>query len=259
MRKKEECFCEICGVSSTIKRVNFIKMANMHLCEKHRDQFKRFGEFKDSNQRGVFDLNDIRIINDIAEIDTYDQYGNVVETFILDSEDVNKLNNKKWRTVYKKDKPYLFTGNQKQERIYFHRLVMNNPELQVDHINGNTLDNRKENLRIVSIQENMKNLLKKKDNKSGIRGVSFNKRKNSWKTDFTCEKIRYYLKDYPTIEEAVYQRYILEVYFLKNLRNTSNDNLYFEHINKLTKTQKDSIKKYIISKLNISKERVEKI
>ena len=33
MRKKEECFCEICGVSSTIKRVNFIKMANMHLCE----------------------------------------------------------------------------------------------------------------------------------------------------------------------------------------------------------------------------------
>ena len=44
----------------------------------------KFGEFKDSNSRGVFDSNEIRILEKWAEIDTYDSYGNIVETFILE-------------------------------------------------------------------------------------------------------------------------------------------------------------------------------
>lgn len=258
MRKSEEKFCEVCGISSTIKKVVNNKLAGMCLCKKHLEQFKKFGEFKDSNHRSVFDSNEIRIFNDYAEIDTYDSYGNVVSTFILDKDDVDKLGVHKWRTVFKNEKPYLFTGNQKKERIYFHRLVCVTEE-QVDHIDGNTLNNRKNNLRSVSIQQNMKNLQKKCSNTSGIRGISFDKKKNSWKTDFTYEKTRYYVKNWPTIEQATYQRYLLEKYFLKEYRNTANDTTYFEHINKLTTSQKNEIIEYLCNKLNISKERVEKI
>lgn len=258
MRKKEECFCEVCGVSSKVKRVGFNKFTGMTLCAKHRDQFQKYGEFKDHSPRGVFDPNEIRIKDNIAEIDTYDQFGNVVETFILDIDDVDKLKDRKWRTVYKNNKPYLFTGNQKSERLYFHRLVLPTNR-QIDHISGNTCDNRKCNLREVSIQENMKNLQKKSNNTSGIRGVSFDMKRQNWKTDFTFEKKRYYLKQWPKKEQAVYQRYLLEIFFLKEYRNTANDILYMEHINKLSDLEKKEIKDYVNSKINTSKDGVVKI
>lgn len=258
MRKSEEKFCEVCGISSTVKKVVNNKLSGMCLCEKHAEQFKKFGEFKDHNSRGVFDPNEIRVYEDYVEIDTYDSYGNIISTFIIDKEDVDKLGSYKWRTVFKNNKPYLFTGNQKKERIYFHRLIYPT-NLQIDHIDGNTLNNRKSNLREVTVQQNMLNLQKKCSNTSGIRGVSYDKNKNCWKTDFTCEKIRYYVKAWPNIEQAVYQRYVLEKIYLGEYRNTSNDTTYFKHINNLTDSQKNEIIEYLCNKLNISKERVEKI
>ena len=240
---KEIHYCDVCGISSK----------DMYLCRKHREQFMKFGEFKDSNPRGIFDSNEIRILEKYAEIDTYDSYGNIIETFILDKDDIEKLRNYKWRAVYKKDKPYLFTGNQKKERIYFHRLVMDNPELQVDHINGNTLDNRKENLRIVSIQDNMKNLKKRKNNTSGIRGVSFSERDQQYRVDFTYENKRMYFKTFSSKAHAVYLRYLLEKEFLKDFRNTSNDGKYFSYINSLSNIEKEQVEIYFKKRLNTLK------
>lgn len=171
----------------------------------------------------------------------------------MDKDDVEKLGKHKWRTVYKNDKPYLFTGNQKKEKIYFHRLVMNNPETQVNHINGNTLDNRKENLRTVSVQDNMKNLQKKKDNTSGIRGVSFSERDQQYKVDFTYEKKRMYFKTFDTKAHAVYLRYLLEKEFLKDFRNTSNDEEYFSYINSLSNIEKRQVETYFEKQLNTLK------
>lgn len=256
MKKQGERFCEVCGVSSTVKNVVFNKATNMCLCEKHKLQYKKYGEFKDSNPRGIFDPNEIRILEDHAEIDTYDSYGNVVETYIIDLDNVKDLGDKKWRTVYKNSKPYMFSGNQHSEKIYFHRLVLPTSK-QVDHISGDTRDNRKSNLREVDIQENMLNLQKKCTNTSGIRGVSYDSKRNKWKTDFTFKKQRYYLKSWPTIEQAVLQRYICEKYFLESFRNEANDSAYKTHIDNITDLQKEEVINYVCTKLNISKERVE--
>ena len=255
---KEIHYCSICGVSSEIKRVNKIKDYGNYLCEKHREQWKKYGKFLDNSSRGVFDPNEIRILKDYAEIDTYDSHGNLVTTFKLDIEDIPKLGTKKWRTVFKNSKPYLFTGNQKSERIYFHRLIFPT-EKQIDHISGDTSDNRKKNLREVSLQENMMNLQKKSSNTSGIRGVSLDKKRNTWKCDFTFCKQRFYFKQYSTIEEAVYLRFLCEITFLKDKRNRANDVLYKEHINKLSDSQKLDIKNYFNNKINTMKVGVEKI
>lgn len=162
-------------------------------------------------------------------------------------------------TVYKTGKPYLKTGNQKSKIEYFHRIVMDSPEAQVDHIDGNTLNNKKSNLRVVSLENNMKNLKKQSINTSGIRGVSFSERDQLYKVDFTYEKKRYYFKGFHSKAEAVALRFICEKYFLKNYRNTSNDELYKYYINELTDSQKKSVIKYFKEKINSSKDGVNSI
>lgn len=62
----------------------------------------------------------------------------------------------------KHGEPYAATTI-KGKKIYMHRLLMGLPEgLQVDHINKQTLDNRCENLRIVTQSENNRNRIKYK-------------------------------------------------------------------------------------------------
>ena len=54
------------------------------------------------------------------------------------------------------------------------------PEGHVDHINGDRTDNRIENLRDVTRQENQRNLKKPSHNKSGVVGVSWDASRGSW-------------------------------------------------------------------------------
>ena len=137
-------YCSACG--KIIDKYGSIKL---QLCSKHYQQFRRFGEVKDHNQRTVWDDNEIRILDTYAEIDTYDQYGNIIATYTLDIEDVKYLSNKTWRTVYKgrNNIPYLVTGH----TIYFHRLIMGDPNCEIDHIDRNTHNNCKKNLRFAKL------------------------------------------------------------------------------------------------------------
>ena len=62
------------------------------------------------------------------------------------------------------------------------------PIEQIDHINGNRLDNRIENLREATDQQNKQNLGVSKANKSGMRGVHFVKKKNKWCAQITSHR-----------------------------------------------------------------------
>ena len=89
------------------------------------------------------------------------------------------------------------------KRVMFHRMVMNAPvEMEVDHINHNTLDNRRENLRVVSHIVNMANRGLQTNNKTGMNGVSFMKSNSRYYAQINVNGKRMYLGCYKTIEEA---------------------------------------------------------
>lgn len=84
---------------------------------------------------------------------------------------------------------------------YLHRCVAGlKPGHVVDHINGNKLDCRRENLRHVTAQGNMRN--RRPTGASGRKGVTFHKRRGRWQAALNCNgKIRY-LGLFDTADEA---------------------------------------------------------
>lgn len=93
-------------------------------------------------------------------------------TVKVDEQDLHLLTNHKWcfsqvgRTHYAK-------RGCNGRFIYLHREIMKpDSGLSVDHINGDGLDNRRSNLRIVTHAQNMQNRRTQKNNKSGFIGVS---------------------------------------------------------------------------------------
>jgi hypothetical protein len=90
-----------------------------------------------------------------------------------------------------------------KKRILLHRLILNPQDNKdIDHINGNILDNRKSNLRVCTNKENHWNTDLKKSNKSGYKGVSWDKEKEKWYTSIRLNEKTISLGRYNTAEEA---------------------------------------------------------
>ena len=62
-----------------------------------------------------------------------------------------------------------------------------------DHINGNGLDNRRNNLRTCTNAENLQNRPKQKNNTSGFKGVFLNKLTGKWEARIYSRKTRTYI------------------------------------------------------------------
>ena len=165
-------------------------------------------------------------------------YNNQVVSFYIDKDNYEKIKQYVWRTSKKKNKYYVVTGSSKKNNmIYLHQLIFGKTKdgLEIDHIDGNSLNNRKNNLREVTRQENIDNIKATRiDNQIGIRGIVYNKKSHKYQVDFSYHNNRFYFKQWNKIEEAIYCRYLLEKTFnLHMLENNPKFQEYnFESINK---------------------------
>lgn len=102
----------------------------------------------------------------------------------------------------------------KRGRVYTHNLGKNvylgryllgitDPNIEVDHINGNKLDNRRCNLRPVTHQQNLQNCDLRKDNTSGEKGVSWHKNAKKWESYIKANGKRIHLGLFNSKEDAV--------------------------------------------------------
>lgn len=73
---------------------------------------------------------------------------------------------------------------------------------QIDHINHNTLDNRRENLRIATPSQQTCNQSLRRDNATGVKGVSFNKHTGRYEAYVAVGRKRRFHKLFDTLEEA---------------------------------------------------------
>jgi hypothetical protein len=102
--------------------------------------------------------------------------------------------------------------NGKRKQVYVHRLValvfLDNVENKqfVDHINNIKTDNRVENLRMATSNENNRNRGISKSNTSGIKGVYFRKSRNKWIAEIKIDGKKTHLGYFKNIEDATEAR-----------------------------------------------------
>lgn len=101
---------------------------------------------------------------------------------LVDDEDFETLSRRRWyATVMAGGLTYAATSIDRRN-VTMHRLLLDAPEGHViDHVNGNTLDNRRANLRVATVRQNNINAATPSTNTSGYRGVSWDKEKGKWR------------------------------------------------------------------------------
>lgn len=105
---------------------------------------------------------------------------------LVDDDDYEFLNQWKWcvslggrghKSVYairSSSAPY-------KHIVFMHRQLLNTPDgMYVDHVNRDTLDNRRSNLRLCTMADNARNKGIQSNNTSGYKGVKYEKRFNRW-------------------------------------------------------------------------------
>lgn len=189
--------CKICGVTENETKI--IK----DLCRKHYLQIKRHNSIL---ERTIYDTNKISIENDVAIMELYNKQGNKIAETKLDKIHLDSVKNYKWYLRKNKDTQYVM-GTVNSRKVFLHRFILNASKGQVvDHINGDTLDNRDSNIRICSQADNCRNRIYK-TSKGKIPGIYQQYGKNSnWSVRITYNYKDYHVGTFKTYEEAVAAR-----------------------------------------------------
>lgn len=242
--------CDICN--REIKKK--YRLGGYTLCSKHMHQLHKYGKFLDNIQRTNQDLNDYKIDyrHKTVTFNMYNQKNVFTASFIADLEDIKKLKYHKWRLGTNN---YVLTGQPSKgtSRNASHVVLgidSRKTDLVVDHINGNTLDNRKCNLRVLTQQQNLLNRRQTESFNAPAKGIYWDKSRNRWASEITFNGFKIHFKRQQKIGVAAFQRYAAEKILFKEFsRNEEVEKLKILS-NGLTDSEKLKISLYVIRKLH---------
>ncbi|MCQ6275773.1 HNH endonuclease [Bacillus sp. V3B] len=181
--------CSVCDshFSSTFNDVPY--------CNKHYLRMYANGTLEPTERkRNRFTIND-----GIVTMHT-----NKGEPFIIDEIDLDKISGSTW--CFNRSGRYL-VANRNKKIVRLHRMILDvdDPKLIVDHINGDTSDNRRCNLRITSNKNNVRNSRPSKNNSTNYPGVD-KRPSGKYRARITVNRKEILLGTFDTLEEAIQVR-----------------------------------------------------
>lgn len=122
----------------------------------------------------------------------------------VDKEDFESLSRWKWYAWWSKNRKNFYAARGYEGSIvWMHRQILQPPKgAKTDHQDGDTLNNRRYNLRVATSPQNAWNQGKNRCNTSGFKGVSWCSRRNRWLAQIKHKGDRRYIGLFRTKEEA---------------------------------------------------------
>lgn len=143
----------------------------------------------------------VRIDGDVAYVPLTKGY-----EAMIDASDVELVDSFNWQALVGSHAVYaqrIDRSGSKKKTIRMHRVISGAGHgLEVDHINGNGLDNRRSNLRVATHQQNLQNQRISKTNNTGFKGVSWHKTARKWRARITVSGKETHLGFFPSLEAA---------------------------------------------------------
>lgn len=182
-----------------------IRLASMIVGTDAKERvWHRNGDSLDYRKENLYAGNHDEFSGDVCTMTCFDG-----RKFVIDSSDYELVKKSIWHIDangyvigYRSDKR---SPNGHKVAMKLHRLVMgvvDAPSVEIDHINHNTLDNRKFNLRIVTRSQNCCNTRRSKANTSGYKGVYWCRSANKWAAQIKFQGTRHYLGVFENINDA---------------------------------------------------------
>jgi hypothetical protein len=238
-RPCEKLICSVCGETNDVS-----KLKGVSYCKRHYNQMYRYGKIYDKT---IYDKNDYILDKErnIAKIVLRDKYQNIIGYSIIDYDDYEKVKDYKW---YMTDGYCVTKGINKNNAVDIYCVIFNN-RIPYDHIDNDRLNNRKNNLRPVTNQQNSMNMSKKSTNKSGVTGVKKQNRNSPrWIANITYKYKSIWLGVYNTFDEAVIARLQGEAKYFGEYSNNYKPDKNLITLLYLSRT--DGMKHYIEVNLN---------
>jgi len=175
-------------------------------CQRHYDHIRRYGKIL---KRTIKDPNEIILCGNYAEVVIYNVKRNEVARTLISLKDVEKTAKHKW-CVSSGYATSCIDGKMcgMNRFIMKEELIKIKEKRDVDHINGNKLDNRRSNLRLATRSQNLMN-------KKHALGIYFNKQCNKWTAQIKANNKCINLGAYQNKEEALKVRRQAELKYFK--------------------------------------------
>jgi hypothetical protein len=125
---------------------------------------------------------------------------------LVDDEDFEWVNYFKWQVGIKYKGGYRYASTtHKKKGILMHRFIMKAVKgIEIDHIDGNTFNNQRKNLRFCNRSDNMKNRIKQSNSTSPYKGVGFRKDTQKWFSRISIDGVATRLGQFLNAKEAAH-------------------------------------------------------